>query len=275
MRVRGKCPVCDSELNPKWQLQVLHRHNVQYFECGNCGLLCTEQPYWLDEAYKSAINIEDTGIIQRSIQFSRITSSIILVLHNIRARFLDYAGGYGFFVRMMRDLGFDFYWYDKYAQNLIARGFEFVPSESNGQEFELVTAFEVLEHIVEPREFFSELSQYSDAILLSTVLKPDDVSTDWWYLGPEHGQHVVIHTRRSLEILAEKLGFKCVSYRNLHYFSKKKVPSRWLFASTIRLSRLISALGSFCTKSLAESDFHKLTKLKSSYLQNLQNSADN
>ncbi len=38
--------------------------------------------------------------------------------------FLDYAGGYGVFTRLMRDIGFDFYWHDPYTQNLFANGFE-------------------------------------------------------------------------------------------------------------------------------------------------------
>jgi hypothetical protein len=41
---------------------VLRKYDVQYFQCGGCGFLQTETPYWLDEAYSSAIVTADTGI---------------------------------------------------------------------------------------------------------------------------------------------------------------------------------------------------------------------
>jgi hypothetical protein len=57
----------------------------------------------------------DTGIMQRNLYLSKITAFILLLFFDCRKKFLDYAGGYGVFVRLMRDYGFDFYWYDKYA----------------------------------------------------------------------------------------------------------------------------------------------------------------
>jgi len=36
--------------------------------------------------------------------------------------FLDYAAGYGLFVRLMRDAGYNFRWSDLYCQNLFVRG---------------------------------------------------------------------------------------------------------------------------------------------------------
>jgi len=33
--------------------------------------------------------------------------------------FLDYAAGYGLFVRLMRDAGYNFRWSDLYCQNLL------------------------------------------------------------------------------------------------------------------------------------------------------------
>jgi hypothetical protein len=39
-------------------------------------------------------------------------------------RFIDYGGGYGLFVRLMRDAGFDYYWFDKFCDNVLSKGFE-------------------------------------------------------------------------------------------------------------------------------------------------------
>lgn len=47
---------------------------------------------------------------------------------------------------MMRDLGFDFYWDDKYTQNIFANGFEY----SDDKNYEVLTSFESFEHFVNP-----------------------------------------------------------------------------------------------------------------------------
>ena len=60
------------------------------------------------EAYEAAIGITDTGILKRNHLFARRSSAVIASFYNSNKKFLDFAGGYGIFVRMMRDFGFDF-----------------------------------------------------------------------------------------------------------------------------------------------------------------------
>ena len=78
-------------------------------------------------------------------------------------------GGYGIFTRLMRDIGFDFYWYDPHSINLLARGFE---TRSKNYKYELVTAFEVFEHFAELIKEIESMLQFSDNILFSTELLP-------------------------------------------------------------------------------------------------------
>ena len=77
------------------------------------------------------MNIEDTGIIKRNILLAKRTSAILFFLFNKKESFLDYGGGYGLFVRLMRDGGFNFYWNDPFTENLFARGFEYDPVRTN------------------------------------------------------------------------------------------------------------------------------------------------
>ncbi|MCK7523618.1 MAG: hypothetical protein MZV64_41270 [Ignavibacteriales bacterium] len=51
----------------------------------------------------------------------------------------------------MRDVGYDFYWHDPYTQNLFANGFE-DRFEIQFQDLNCLTAFEVFEHLVNPKE---------------------------------------------------------------------------------------------------------------------------
>ena len=72
----------------------------------------------------TAITGSDLGLISRNLAVARISESVITIMFDPKARFVDYGGGLGFYVRLMRDRGFDFYYWDRYAQPMFARGFE-------------------------------------------------------------------------------------------------------------------------------------------------------
>jgi hypothetical protein len=103
----------------------------------------------------------------------------------------------------MRDLGFDFYWYDKFCDNLFARQFE--ADVTGGVHYEVLTAFEVFEHLQEPRRELGLMLDVADNILFSTWLLPahNPVPGDWWYYFPLHGQHIAFYTTQALQVLAE------------------------------------------------------------------------
>ncbi len=119
-----KCKICDSQVKEAFRLKILGKYVVTYFRCINCKLLQTIKPYWLKEAYSSAIIDSDTGLISRNIVLSKIAAILILLMGKKNTKILDYGGGYGILTRLLRDLGLDCYWTDKYSKNLFARGFE-------------------------------------------------------------------------------------------------------------------------------------------------------
>jgi hypothetical protein len=216
---------------------VLGHHAVQYYRCKGCGFVQTEEPYWLDEAYSEAITASDIGIATRNLWMARVTQAVILAFFNSRGKFLDYGGGPGLLVRLMRDAAFDFYRADKYSPNLFARGFEV---EAVGrQQYELLTAFEVFEHLVQPYEEVAAMLQYAPSIFFSTLLLPTPTPAldRWWYYGPEHGQHVGLYSHRSLEALAARLGVNFYTNgRSLHLLTTKQISPR--------LFRLVANYGS-------------------------------
>jgi hypothetical protein len=204
---------------------VLNKYNVQYFECLDTGFIQTEEPFWLEEAYSSAITKLDIGLPQRNVTLSERTAKIISSSFDPQQYFLDYAGGYGMFTRMMRDKGFKFYHTDVYCQNLFAEYFDLKDSPANAR-FELVTAFEVFEHLVDPDKGINELLKFSDNILFSTELVPKkEIKNpgDWWYFIPETGQHISLYTEKALASLAEEHGlFFHTDGIGLHLFTKVK-----------------------------------------------------
>ncbi|MEB3281500.1 MAG: methyltransferase domain-containing protein [Lyngbya sp.] len=218
------CKICNSESHFFETALVLNKHQVNYFQCSNCGFVQTEEPHWLDEAYLTPIANSDVGLISRNLSLSRLTEKLILNYFNIKNKFLDYGCGYGLMVRMMRDLGFNFYGYDKYCQNLFAQRFVAELEES----YELATAFEVFEHLVNPLDEIEQILKFSKNILFSTQLLPPNnpKPNEWWYYALHEGQHISIYTPQSLSIIAEK--FSLNLYTNgssVHLLTEKKLPS--------------------------------------------------
>lgn len=220
MRFILKCAICDSEKSKVFEGKLLNKYNVSYFFCRKCFHLSTEKAYWLNEAYANSINDSDIGLLGRNVYLSKIVT-ILCTFVPIKGKFLDYAGGYGVFTRLMRDVGFDFYWNDKYTSNLFSRGFE-----KEDDRYSLITSFETLEHFEEPIPALEEMLSYSDNVLISTLLfKKDEVPSfsEWWYYGQEHGQHISFFTKETLEEIAKKLNLSF--YTNdvdLHFFTKNK-----------------------------------------------------
>ena len=220
------CTICNTSANQVFEAIVLNEHNVKYYLCPNCEYIFTESPYWLEQAYNKAINLTDTGILQRNIYFSKIITVLIYFFFSKKGKFLDYAGGYGIFTRLMRDIGFNFYLNDPYCDNLLARGFECTGIEQN--TFELLTAFEVFEHLNNPLQEIEKMLLLSNTIIFSTELLPNSVPKpgEWWYYGFEHGQHISFYSKHTLELIAKKYDLYFYSIAGVHIFTNKKlIPS--------------------------------------------------
>ncbi len=143
------CRVCGAVTYYLWCGQLLDLKSVSYFECSHCGYVQTEYPYWLVQAYSEPINKSDTGIIARNHANRNIVLATLLSLGHLDRKVINCAGGYGILVRLLRDLGIEALWSDRYCQNLVARGFVYTTGDGC-----LATAFEASEHFVNPVEKF-------------------------------------------------------------------------------------------------------------------------
>ncbi|MDX2190387.1 MAG: class I SAM-dependent methyltransferase [Bacteroidota bacterium] len=220
------CNICQSQFEPIFKKIILGKYTVQFYQCTHCGFVQTEKPYWLAEAYTDAISVLDTGILERNFKFSIVFPWVVKFNFNKKGRFLDYGGGYGIFVRLMRDKGFDFYRQDAFCENLFAKMYDLKDINSKDQKFEMLTAFEVFEHLTDPVNEVMEMLKYSDSILFSTLLIPsksNDLS-NWWYISEQTGQHVSFYSEKSLKILGEKFEMNLYSNGdNFHLLTKRKI----------------------------------------------------
>ena len=140
----NECRCCSKNLTEKLFSAHLFKNNVAYFECNNCGYVQTEEPWWLEDAYAHAINNSDTGIMTRNLSNVSLVLATLTLMKNRSSPVVDFAGGHGFLVRLLRDIGINALWSDPYCENLVARGFEY----DNKNQAILVTAFETFEHFV-------------------------------------------------------------------------------------------------------------------------------
>lgn len=231
-----KCPVCDSSMSNSFSARMLKKYDVSYFFCDACGLLQTEEPYWLKEAYSDAIANSDTGLVARNISLSQRVSTLLYSMNGSHGKYVDCSGGTGLFVRLMRDIGLDFYWQDPYCENIHAKGFEYT---NNKVACDAITAFEVLEHIIDPIEFIQNSLSWtnSQTLIFSTELFENQIPDQRWsYYSFNTGQHISFYQKKTLEIIARKLDLNFYSENGIHIMTNKKISKILLKLITGKLS---------------------------------------
>lgn len=219
----SSCPVCGGGRGVSFTAKVLQKYDVPYLYCDFCGLLQARSPHWLEEAYQSAIADADTGLLDRNYRCVRRVAPLLYSLGMQNCKFLDVAGGYGVFTRLMRDVGFDFYWSDPYCANAVARGFE---RERANPPFAAVTALEVFEHVTDPLEFSRKVlseTECSTFIFSTLLFRGQPPPVDWWYYVFNTGQHISFYQARTLQVIAESLGLYLYSTADFHMMSTRKI----------------------------------------------------
>lgn len=222
------CKLCGGATEPFGELLVLGRHRAHYQRCRACGYVAVENPHWLKQAYADhAIAALDTGIAMRNLWLTDAVDALLRWRFRKVRTALDYGAGTGLFVRLMRDRGHDFRWSDPYCENLFALGFE----ADDHTACDLITCFEVAEHLVDPLPTFRQLTERAPILIFSTELLPERYNRpgEWHYYAPETGHHVGFFTTASLQGLANNLGRRFASDGHmLHAFTTEPFNPRWL-----------------------------------------------
>ena len=223
------CRVCGAECGEFGRMKVMGKHEGVYDLCPNCGYLQARDPFWLAESYESPITRTDIGTVNRCVKNATVVRLLISLCIRSQGPFLDYGAGYGMFVRHMRDYGYDFWYQDSYCQNLFAE--DFVVDANSAGKFELITAFEVFEHMARPAEDLDQILQFGRRILFTTELLPQPLPAmgQWWYHAPDHGQHIGFYSLRTLEYIAGKYKLHLATNGSgVHYLGKEPLSSRTL-----------------------------------------------
>jgi SAM-dependent methyltransferase len=184
---------------------------VYYALCGNCGFcFAPELMTWGIEEFKQKIYNEEYVIVDPDYVEARprINAEGWIRLFGNRSRsikHLDYGGGTGLFAKILGESNWPCTSYDPLVDVN-------VNVEQLGK-FDLITAFEVFEHVPNVNELMSNLRSLlaDDGVLLfSTLLSDGSIHSrsrlNWWYASPRNG-HISLFSKKSLLVLAQKYGF--------------------------------------------------------------------
>lgn len=256
--MQENCRLCGGPVQRQFALKVLTDVSCEYMKCAQCGSLQTERPHWLERAYRISLTNLDTGAANRCVvnQARVYLFGRILGIRTI----LDFGGGDGLLTRLLRDLRLDCRVSDRHAQPIYAGPFQHEP----GRRYDLVCAFEVIEHLAEPEmELRSLFEPALKHILISTV-RYEGQDENWWYLAPSTGQHVFFYTRKALQLIADRFDCKLLLLGEYALFSRAPIRSYQVLllrlVSAPIACRLLRAYVALKSKHGTASDFERLVR---------------
>jgi|SaaInlV_100m_DNA_6_1039743.scaffolds.fasta_scaffold23004_1 hypothetical protein len=236
------CKICQAPATHEFDLPILSGKYIgKYYRCEYCECLFIANTCWLEDAYKlSSLTSIDVSVAQRTLHNYAALRTLHFLL-GIKT-ILDWGCSSGFTVRLLRDSGIEAYGIDKYAKEK----YPGVLSPKN-VKINLISAFEVLEHLESPVDELGEiLTRSPDYFFFSTQRYSTEQKKDWSYLDPEHGQHIFFYSDKTLNILGEKFGYKVFNigsfgllYKPNISFFKKNILRVLINNKALRIQRAI------------------------------------
>lgn len=202
-----RCRLCGGETAQIFRKAVLGRLDIGYHRCSSCGSIQTDQPYWLEEAYSIPGVHIDVGIAQRTIKTVLALSAFLRHIEFPKtAVAVDFGAASGLLARFMRDAGYDFRAQDRYDNPFFVN--YFLADDLKALRPSLLTAFEVFEHLPDPKSALTELFELGCELIVFSTWFCDGHAEEWRYFAPECGQHVFFYSDRALRQFAAGFGYE-------------------------------------------------------------------
>ena len=229
----NECPICNQNslvFLGKIKFNNPDINDIEYQYCTHCQFCFSPEMYlWSFEKFEQYI-YHDYKLIDveyESIRPRYHTNRLQQALLNLPIstfRHLDYGGGNGCLSNNLKELGWNSISYDPFVNKDI--------DINNIGKFELITSFEVFEHVTNPIQLMENIKNLlteDGMIIFSTLISDNNIEINqpinWWYLMP-HAGHISLYSKQSLKLLAERFGFLYNNYCNdSHIFYTEK--TRW------------------------------------------------
>jgi hypothetical protein len=233
------CPICDGratlydvvDFNKsceefRGKFLPLSGDPIYYVQCECCQFTFAPAMYqWSNLMFakkiynENYIEIDPDYLVNRPMANAELIEEIF-GLSKKQVRHLDYGGGNGVLSNELSLKHWNSITYDLFdGKN---------NSIDELGKFNLITAFEVFEHVSDVNDLLkniTELMGESCLVLFSTLLLDGNVNKNerlnWWYASPRNG-HISLFSAKSLSILGEKNNLKFLSFgANFHcYFNQ-------------------------------------------------------
>jgi 2-polyprenyl-6-hydroxyphenyl methylase/3-demethylubiquinone-9 3-methyltransferase len=184
---------------------------VYYRRCVACGLLFTDAfDDWSDEAFATHIYNDGYAEIDPDYEVNRPVGNAGLVSRTFKGfepslDVLDFGGGNGRFAAELVRSGF------RSAQTFDR--FHYEHRDRPSGRFSLVTCFETLEHMPDPKGGAADMVSFladDGLLILSTLVQPKEIlqqRMQWWYAAARNG-HVTLFTYKALARLFSEFGLR-------------------------------------------------------------------
>ena len=233
-----KCYICGSK-DVKELFSKIHTH---YYKCKVCNVLFQHPQHGkkIKELYERGYYSNDERKIDQFVNyFSKEKNQNIIKKikqHSPNGQLLDIGAGYGYFVKNAKDAGFEAYGIEpsidsvKAAKRLLNVKLDcgfFDNKYRKGELFDVITAFHVIEHVVNPQLFITDIrNKLSDGGLL--VIETPNIKSfnatfmkeDWPFVIPD--EHLFLFSHKSLKYMLEKNRFKLVYSQRIGPFIHAK-----------------------------------------------------
>jgi len=249
------CPLCHSDLNLAEIIFELNE-NQTLLSCKKCSLIfnscCVSDisSIYNEDYYQS----EQKDNVGGYFSYDRMEKAI-LKTYRFAIRFirnnayskqmsiLDVGCGYGFILKYFRDIsGFDICGVElsekaaleamKITPNIIQEPIENIKFDKS---FDFITAFELIEHLINPVLFFeiaAKLLKDKGYLFITTP----NIASLWFTLlkkrwpGIHHNYHNVYFSPLTIKTIANQCGFEIISIKNtnIFYINARHVRSRLL-----------------------------------------------
>jgi len=247
-----RCPVCDGSAplfdvvdfnknceEARGKFLPLAGRAIYYARCKACDFtFAPEFAQWSAAEFTEKIYNQDYATVDPDYVELRAAMNAELLQslfgeQKDQIRHLDYGGGNGGLSRLLQSQGWRSSNYDPFPDNDAGL--------ATLSQFNLITAFEVFEHVPDVQRLMKNLCTLMEShclILFSTLLSDGQIIPNerltWWYAAPRNG-HISLFTASSLKILgdAKRLAFGSFS-PGLHCYANQ-VPD-WA-AARVKLDR--------------------------------------
>lgn len=229
------CPVCHATTRlydvvdfnksceeQKGRFLALADFPIYYSRCDNCQFTFAAEMYqWSHQDFKERVYNQEYANVDPDYEKTRpeFFSHFLLDIfkETTQIRHLDYGGGNGYLSARLQQHGWDSVSYDPFVDAEL-------DVHTLGQ-FNLITVFEVFEHVADVDKLIRNLAQLRSAeglIVFSTLFSDDHLTPSsrmhWWYAAPRNG-HISLFSKKSITIIAQQQQWQFGSFNhNIHLF---------------------------------------------------------